>query len=40
VGLIPVLGALMWLVVGLWGTGAILLAFYRMSRVEPAPLPA
>jgi cytoskeletal protein CcmA (bactofilin family) len=40
VGLIPVLGALMWLVVGLWGTGAILLAFYRMSRAEPAPLPA
>ena len=40
VGLIPVLGALMWLVVGLWGTGAILLAFYRMSRTEPAPLPA
>jgi hypothetical protein len=40
VGLIPVLGGLMWTVVFLWGTGAVLLAFYRMSRVESAPVPA
>jgi cytoskeletal protein CcmA (bactofilin family) len=42
-GLIPVLGALMWLAVMLWGTGAVLMAFYRMSRAEStpvAPLPA
>ncbi len=39
-GLIPVLGVLTWLAVGLWGTGAVLLGFYRMSRVEVAPLPA
>jgi cytoskeletal protein CcmA (bactofilin family) len=39
-GLIPVLGGLMWLVVLLWGTGAVLMGFYRMSRVESAPLPA
>lgn len=36
IGLIPVLGVLMWLVVGLWGTGAVLLGFYSMSRPEPA----
>ena len=36
-GLIPVLGALVWLAVLLWGTGAVLLGFYRMSRVEGAP---
>jgi cytoskeletal protein CcmA (bactofilin family) len=40
VGLIPVLGGLMWIVVFLWGTGAVLMAFYRMSRVESAPVPA
>jgi anti-sigma factor RsiW len=40
VGLIPVLGALVWLAVLLWGTGAVLMGFYRMSRVEPAALPA
>jgi hypothetical protein len=40
VGLIPVLGGLMWLVVLLWGTGAVLIGFYRMSRVEGATLPA
>ncbi len=40
VGLIPVLGGLMWLVVGLWGTGAVLMGFYRMSRVESATVPA
>ncbi len=40
VGLIPVLGVLMWIVVVLWGTGAMLMAFYRMSRVEAAPVPA
>jgi hypothetical protein len=39
-GLIPVLGVLVWLAVLLWGTGAVLLGFYRMSRVESAPLPA
>lgn len=37
VGLIPVLGALVWTVVFMWGAGAVLLAFYRMSRVETAP---
>jgi hypothetical protein len=39
-GLIPVLGGLMWLAVALWGTGAVLLGFYRMSRAEAAPLAA
>jgi len=39
-GLIPVLGGLMWLTVALWGTGAVLLGFYRMSRAEAVPLPA
>ncbi len=38
--LVPVLGGLVWLAVLLWGTGAVLLGFYRMSRVESAPLPA
>ena len=38
VGLIPILGALVWLTVLLWGTGAILLGFYQMSRVETAAL--
>jgi len=38
VGLIPVLGVLVWLVVLLWGTGAVLMGFYRMSRQEPAAL--
>ena len=40
VGLIPVLGPLTWLAVALWGTGAVLLGFYRMSRVESALLSA
>ena len=40
VGLVPVLGGLMWLMVWLWGTGAILLAIYRMSRVEPTHVAA
>ena len=40
VGLIPVVGVLMWIVVVLWGTGAMLMAFYRMSRPDTAPLPA
>ena len=40
VGLIPVVGVLMWIVVVLWGTGAMLMAFYRMSRPEAAPIPA
>ena len=39
-GLIPFLGALVWLAVGLWGTGAVLLGFYRMSRPEPEPIAA
>jgi hypothetical protein len=39
-GFIPVLGVLVWLAVLLWGTGAVLLGFYRMSREERAPLPA
>jgi hypothetical protein len=37
---IPVLGELMWLAVALWGTGAVLLGFYQMSRAEPVTLPA
>jgi cytoskeletal protein CcmA (bactofilin family)/anti-sigma factor RsiW len=40
VGYIPVLGGLVWLAVVLWGTGAVLLGFYRMSHVERTPLPA
>ncbi len=39
-GFIPVFGGLVWLAVLLWGTGAVLLGFYQMSRVESAPLPA
>jgi cytoskeletal protein CcmA (bactofilin family)/anti-sigma factor RsiW len=39
-GQVPVLGGLMWLVVVLWGTGAVLLGFYRLSRVEGVLLPA
>jgi hypothetical protein len=39
-GLIPLLGGLVKLAVVLWGSGAILLAIYRMSRVEGTPLPA
>jgi anti-sigma factor RsiW len=38
--LIPFLGALVGLVVVLWGTGAVLMGFYRMSRVEAMPLAA
>ena len=40
VGFVPVLGGFVWLAVLLWGTGAVLLGFYRMSRVESAVLPA
>jgi len=36
-GLIPILGGFVWLAVLLWGTGAVLLGFYRMSRLESAP---
>ena len=36
-GLIPILGGLVWLTVLLWGTGAVLLGFYQMSRAESAP---
>jgi len=40
-GLIPFLGGLIWLTVGLWGAGAVLLGFYRMSRAdEIVALPA
>ena len=43
-GLIPFLGGLVWLAILLWGTGAVLLSFYRMSRGESAapnvPFPA
>ncbi len=40
VGLIPVLGGLVWLAVLLWGTGAVLMGFYRVSSLEAAALPA
>jgi len=40
IGLIPVVGGLMWTAVFLWGTGAVLMAFYSMSRVESAPVGA
>jgi anti-sigma factor RsiW len=40
VGLIPVLGVLVWLAVLLWGTGAVLMGFYRMSHAEAVSLPA
>jgi hypothetical protein len=40
VGLIPFLGVLVWLAVGLWGMGAVLLGFYRISRVESVAVPA
>ena len=39
-GLVPVLGGLIWLTVALWGTGAVLLGFYQMSRSESAVLAA
>jgi cytoskeletal protein CcmA (bactofilin family) len=39
-GLIPVLGILVWIAVGLWGTGAVLLGFYRLARLEPEPIAA
>jgi len=39
-GLVPVLGGLVWIAVLLWGTGGVLLGFYRLSRLESAPLPA
>ncbi len=37
---IPVLGGIVWLAVILWGTGAVLLGFYRISRAESLPVPA
>jgi hypothetical protein len=40
VGFIPVLGGFVWVAVLLWGTGAVLLGFYRLSRVENIALPA
>ena len=40
VRLIPILGGLVGLAVVLWGAGAVLLGFYRLSRVETAPHPA
>jgi len=36
---IPVLGSFVWLAVLLWGTGAVLLGFYKMSRLESMPVP-
>jgi cytoskeletal protein CcmA (bactofilin family) len=39
VGFVPVLGGFVWLAVLLWGTGAVLLGFYRMSRMETAFVP-
>ncbi len=39
VRLIPFLGGLVGLVVLLWGTGAVLMGFYRMSRAEAVPVP-
>ncbi len=39
-GLIPVLGSFVWLVVLLWGTGAVLMGFYRMSRAQDVAVPA
>jgi len=39
-GFIPVLGGLVRLAIVLWGTGAVLLAIYRLSRLESTPLPA
>jgi hypothetical protein len=44
--LIPILGGLVWLAVWLWGTGAVMLGIYRITRAESAesapvqPLPA
>jgi hypothetical protein len=40
VELVPVVGWLVWLAVVLWGTGAVLLSFYRTSRMESATVPA
>jgi cytoskeletal protein CcmA (bactofilin family) len=37
-GLIHVVGALVWMTVLLWGTGAILLGLYQLSRAETAAL--
>jgi hypothetical protein len=40
VGVIPFVGGLVWLIVGLWGTGAVLMGFYQMSRTEEiVPMP-
>jgi len=39
-GIVPILGNLTWLIVLLWGTGAVLRGFHRISRVEEAPVPA
>ena len=39
VGFIPVLGGFVWLAVLLWGTGAVLLGFYRMSRAASVLVP-
>ncbi len=40
VELVPVVGWLVWLAVVLWGTGAVLMGFYRTSRLQSAPVPA
>jgi hypothetical protein len=42
-GLIPILGGLVWLAILLWGTGAVMLGIYRITRAESAlvqPFPA
>jgi hypothetical protein len=37
-GIIPILGALVWMAVLLWGTGAVMLGIYRLTRAESAPV--
>ncbi|HET6142209.1 MAG TPA: zf-HC2 domain-containing protein [Candidatus Acidoferrales bacterium] len=39
-GFIPVLGSFVWVAVLLWGSGAVLLGFYKMSRRESLPVAA
>lgn len=36
---VPILGTFVWVAVLLWGTGAVLLGFYRISRSETLPVP-
>jgi hypothetical protein len=39
-GLIPILGGLVWLAVLLWGTGAVMLGIYRITRADRVPITA